>query len=105
MNVKVNMVLISGVNTDHAAEVSRVARDAGAIMINPTPVVGCDDIGLPTPDRHELEAARAAAREILPTFELCKHCRADACGIPGGQDGLIWTAPEAQSASNLIRRT
>ena len=27
--------------------------------------------------------AREAAEQYLPVFRHCKHCRADACGIPG----------------------
>ena len=30
-----------------------------------------------------LEKVRAEAGEYLEVFRHCKHCRADACGIPG----------------------
>jgi len=39
---------------------------------------------VPTCD--DLYNARKSAEEFLEVFHHCKHCRADACGIPGESD-------------------
>jgi len=82
--VKINTVLIPGVNDHHVQEVARATAGAGALLINIIPLIPQYEMEdrLP-PDCYQLNAARAAAEKHLPVFRHCKQCRADACGIPG----------------------
>ncbi len=82
--VKINTVLIPGVNDDHIGEIARVASGVGASMINIIPLIPQNEMeSLRPPDCNELNAAREAAERYLPVFRHCRQCRADACGIPG----------------------
>ena len=41
---------------------------------------------VPAPNCEQLDRARTQAEKHLEVFRHCKHCRADACGIPGKED-------------------
>jgi nitrogen fixation protein NifB len=84
MAVKVNTVLIPGVNDAEIAPVAKAARDRGAVIQNVTPLIptgGFRHWRAPRPD--ELEVAREAGSGFLPQFLSCRQCRADAVGVPG----------------------
>jgi nitrogen fixation protein NifB len=85
--VKVNMVLIPGVNDHEVAETARAVKEAGAWMFNLIPLLPQGAFsGLQAPSCADLHAARTAAEGHLPVFRHCQHCRADAVGIPGVSD-------------------
>lgn len=86
--VKINTVLIPGINDTHIEELARVARKLGASMMNVLPLIPQGGMrGHPAPDCHQLALARAGAEQHLPVFRHCRQCRADACGVPGkGKD-------------------
>jgi len=89
--VKINTVLIPGMNTESVAEVAKATAEAGASLINIIPLIPQHEMALLCqPNCEELDAARLAAEEFLPVFRHCLHCRADACGIPGS--GLDYAA-------------
>lgn len=84
LTVKVNTVLVPGVNEEEVPHIAALARQAGAAVMNLTPLIPCgllSNAAPPTPQ--QLSAARQAARAYLPQFTHCRQCRADACGIPG----------------------
>lgn len=85
--VKVNTVLIPGINDKHIKKTAQTVKEAGATLYNIIPLIPqyeLKDISAPT--CIQLEKARAEAEEYLEVFRHCKHCRADACGIPGQED-------------------
>ncbi len=85
--VKVNTVLIPGVNATHVGEIAAAVAKAGAQLMNIIPLLPQADFStLPPPNAMELEAAFAAASAEIDVFRHCKRCRADAVGIPGGRD-------------------
>ncbi|MDI6710070.1 MAG: radical SAM protein [Bacillota bacterium] len=82
--VKVNTVLIPGVNEGHVAEVSRVVKGLGVRLMNVMPLVpraGFRD--LPAPGAAMMRAARTAAGAFTPQMDWCRQCRADAAGLLG----------------------
>lgn len=82
--VKVNMVLIPGINAHHVETVAKTVAQAGASLMNLIPLIPQFEMADRTPPNcTELQAAREAAEKHLQVFRHCKHCRADACGIPG----------------------
>lgn len=83
--VKINTVLIPGINEEHVGDIARVTADVGASLINVIPLIPQHEMHdkIP-PSCHELNSAREAAEQYLPVFRHCRQCRADACGIPGG---------------------
>lgn len=82
--VKINTVLIPGINEGHIGEIARMTAAVGASLINIIPLIPQHEMkNFRAPNCHELNKAREAAEKYLPVFRHCQHCRADACGIPG----------------------
>jgi nitrogen fixation protein NifB len=82
--VKINTVLVPGINDRHVGDVARAAAAAGASLINVIALIPQHEFSyLPAPSQAQLELARRDAAEYLTVFSHCQRCRADACGIPG----------------------
>ncbi len=92
--VKINTVLIPGINEHEVGEIARVTAERGASIINVIPLIPQHELAdHPAPDCDALQKARDAAGKSLAVFRHCRQCRADACGIPGsGKDfgGLLY---------------
>jgi nitrogen fixation protein NifB len=87
MAVKVNTVLIPGVNDKHIADIAKAVKEAGASRQNIIPLIPQNEFAnIDAPSCKQIEEARAEAGVYLEQFRHCKHCRADACGIPGVSD-------------------
>jgi nitrogen fixation protein NifB len=85
--VKVNTVLIPGVNDEHIEDIARAAAEAGAHIYNIIPLIPQHELAhIEAPDCHMLQKAKTSGAKHLEVFHHCKHCRADACGIPGLSD-------------------
>jgi nitrogen fixation protein NifB len=85
--VKINTVLIPDINDAHVAEIARTTSELGAALINIIPLIPQHEMAdFEAPDCALLNEAREAAEAYLPVFRHCRHCRADACGIPGISD-------------------
>ncbi|MFT3951212.1 MAG: radical SAM protein [Oscillospiraceae bacterium] len=84
ITVKVNTVLIAGVNDDHIEEVARTVSEAGAKIYNLIPLIPrakFSDASVLT--CAQIDGARAKAEPYIDVFRHCQHCRADAVGVPG----------------------
>jgi nitrogen fixation protein NifB len=87
LTVKINMVLIPGVNDGQTERIAQSAREWGASLMNIIPLIPANDLaGCPAPTEAETEAAVRTAEKHLPVKRNCRRCRADACGIIGGED-------------------
>jgi nitrogen fixation protein NifB len=88
--VKVNTVLVPGVNSSHVTEIARGIKKRGAHLMNIMPLISCGKFKCVTPpSAEEIRAARNECENIIPQFTVCKQCRADVCGIPGIDDKTI----------------
>lgn len=86
VTVKVNTVLIPGINDMHIGDIAKAAASAGATIMNIIPLIPQQEFfNRRAPNCLEINAARAAAEVHLPVFRHCQQCRADACGIPGSK--------------------
>ena len=86
VTVKVNTIIIPGVNDDHVEEVARTVADLGADICNCIPI--CPVEGTPfaeieAPSAAEVAEIRSRAGEHLPLMHHCTRCRADAVGLLG----------------------
>lgn len=84
VTVKVNTVLVPGINDHHIAETAKRVSMLGAVMYNIIPIIpqaGLRDVKKPTID--QIVKARKDAAEYIRVFMHCQHCRADAVGVPG----------------------
>ena len=82
LTVKVNTVLIPGVNEKEIDAIARMAQSAGAAVMNIMPMIPCGKMSSHrAPTQEELGAARMQAASWMRQFTFCRQCRADACGV------------------------
>lgn len=84
MTVKVNTVLIPGVNDEQVPSVARKVKELGASVMNVMPLIPqaeFADVAPPSPE--QLEEVRRANEGIIGQFKHCRQCRADAVGLIG----------------------
>jgi nitrogen fixation protein NifB len=85
--VKVNTVLIPGINDQHILEIAKKVKELGAYTQNIMPLIPqhrLAHISPPTPE--ERKKIQAECSKIIPQMCHCRQCRADACGKLGGDD-------------------
>ena len=98
MVVKVNSVLIPGLNEDHIVEIAREVKERGASLMNILPLIPLGKMKhYSRPDCSMMERVREEVEEIIPVFRACTQCRADAYGIPGkkNEDKHLGMTPQS----------
>jgi nitrogenase molybdenum-iron protein alpha/beta subunit/MoaA/NifB/PqqE/SkfB family radical SAM enzyme len=83
ITVKVNAVMIKGVNDSHIPDIASRVRGLGCSITNimrMIPVPGSAFENIPPPGERELEDTRLECEKILPQLRGCRGCRADAAG-------------------------
>ncbi len=88
--VKVNSIIIPGVNDGHIEAVARRVSELGVDILNcvpyfPNPGSAFGD--LPEPSIETVKAVRAAAGRHIKQMRHCTRCRADAVGLLGEAPG------------------
>jgi nitrogen fixation protein NifB len=86
ITVKINSILIPGVNENHIEEVARVCASLGADVINCIPLIPTAETpfeNVEKPDSKMLFKVRTLASTHLPLMSHCARCRADAAGLLG----------------------
>jgi len=84
LTIKINTVLVPGVNDDQIPLISDKVKSLGAFVMNIMPLIPQADFAHvlpPTPER--LEALRQANEKVIGQFKHCRQCRADAVGLIG----------------------
>jgi nitrogen fixation protein NifB len=82
--VKVNSVLIPGLNDEHIVDIAREVKKRGASLMNVIPLIPLGKMkDYSRPTCAQIEKVRDEVEEIIPIFRACTQCRADAYGIPG----------------------
>lgn len=92
--VKVNSVVIPGVNDAHLEEVSRVVKEKGAFLHNLMPLIAEAEhgtfygvMGQRGPTHNELQALQDLCEGDMRMMRHCRQCRADAVGLIGEDRG------------------
>jgi len=86
ITVKINSIIIPGVNEDHIKEVARVTKELGADIMNCIPLLPTKDTlfeGLTQPDHKMTFKVRCEAGKYIEMMTHCARCRADAAGLLG----------------------
>lgn len=92
MTIKVNTVLIPGVNEGQIPLIAEKVKSVGAFVMNVMPIIPqADFAGIIPPTPEEIGAVQAANEKIIGQFRHCRQCRADAVGLIG-QDMQFATA-------------
>ncbi len=84
ITVKVNTIIIPGVNDHHVAAVAQQMAALGVDVLNLMPVYPNADTPLaevPEPTPGHMAALRQEAETFLPQMRHCTRCRADAVGL------------------------
>lgn len=96
--VKVNSVLIPGINDDHLAEVNAAVRARGAFLHNIMPLISDPAhgthfglCGQPGPTPAQLKAVHDRLGDGAKLMKHCRQCRADAVGLLGEDRGAEFT--------------
>lgn len=87
ITIKVNTVLVPGVNDAHIGEIAKTVSALGVSRYNVIPLIPNGELSeFTAPDCRAVEAARALAAPYVEVFRHCRQCRADALGVVGGED-------------------
>lgn len=87
ITVKVNTVLVPGINDHHIEEIAKTVSEAGATIYNIIPLIPQHELSnCRAPSCMEIDGARQKAEPYIDVFRHCQRCRADAIGVPGGTD-------------------
>lgn len=81
--VKINIVMIKGINDKHIPEIVKKVKECGAYMTNIMPLIPVKDSVFqdrPTVNDIELNDMRKQCNKYLKQMYHCKQCRADAIG-------------------------
>lgn len=84
--VKINSIIIPGVNENHIPEVAKKCAGLGADVINCIPLIPTSETPFETvekPDTKMIFKVRTLSSEFLPIMSHCARCRADAAGLLG----------------------
>ena len=101
--VKVNSIVIPGVNDTHIPEIARVVKSLGATIMNCIPLCPVEDTAfsdLDEPDGLMMARVRIQSGESVPQMSHCARCRADAVGLLG-QDQSIEFAQTLESFTHM----
>jgi nitrogen fixation protein NifB len=96
--VKVNSVMIPGINDVHLQEVSRIVKAKGAFLHNVMPLIAEAEhgtfygvMGQRGPNSKELQDLQDACSGDMNMMRHCRQCRADAVGLLGEDRGSEFT--------------
>ncbi len=96
--VKVNSVMIPGVNDQHLKEVSKVVKQKGAFLHNVMPLISEEEhgtfygvMGQRGPSAEELQDLQDECAGDMNMMRHCRQCRADAVGLLGEDRGEEFT--------------
>lgn len=84
VTVKVNTVIVPGINDSHAAAIAETVRSWGADLMNCIPLIPVKGTALAPcgePAAESMRSVREQAERFLPQMRHCMRCRADACGL------------------------
>lgn len=87
ITVKVNTVLVPEININHIETIARTVKEHGASIYNIIPLIPQYELSeCSAPNCLQIDSSRKIASKYIDVFKHCQHCRADAIGIPGGED-------------------
>lgn len=96
--VKVNSVMIPGVNDEHLKEVSQIVKQKGAFLHNVMPLIAEAEhgtfygvMGQRGPSQDDLMDLQDACSGDMNMMRHCRQCRADAVGLLGEDRGDEFT--------------
>ena len=99
MTVKINTVVVPGINDCHVGEIARRVAELGADVMNCMPlyhVQGTPLHDVAPPSQELLRLVREEAKAFMPQMGHCSRCRADAAGMIG--------EPQSKEIMELLKK-
>lgn len=84
--IKVNSVVMPGINSDHIVEIAKKVGEMGVELFNCMPYYpspGSNFEHIPEPKKEEINKIRKEAQKYVKQMRHCTRCRADAVGLLG----------------------
>jgi nitrogen fixation protein NifB len=84
LTVKVNTIVVPGINNEHVEKVARKMAEMRVDILNVMPMypnVDTPFADIPEPAPQVMKALREQAEKFLPQMHHCTRCRADAVGL------------------------
>jgi len=84
LSVKVNTVILPGINDEHIRAIATTVRGLGVDVMNCLPVIpvsGTPFSGLVPPSPDDMHRLRNTASQYVPQMNHCRRCRSDAIGL------------------------
>lgn len=103
ITVKINTIIIPGVNTGHISDVAKKMSELGVDIFNCLPLCRNPDTPfehIAEPDKALIESIRKEAKAYIPQMHHCTRCRADAAGLLG-EDNIGETIGRVQNCASL----
>lgn len=107
IHVKINTVIIPGINDTHAEEIAACTAGLGAKIQNCIPLIpvaGTPFEGLSSPSAERMHTLRSQAGKRLPQMTHCSQCRADAAGLLGNPRNLDRLLEDAAVIKATVER-
>lgn len=92
MLVKINSILLAGINETHIPEVAKRVKALGADIMNVIPVLITEDTAFADmipPSSSLTDKVRAEVAQNITLMSHCRRCRADAVGLLGKDDPTL----------------
>ena len=93
ITVKINTIILPGINDHHIAEVAKVVANLGADVMNCIPVIPNKETlfeAMEEPSKQMVFLVRTLAKEHIPMMTHCSRCRADAAGLLGKDNTEVY---------------
>lgn len=84
ITVKVNCIVIPGINDHHVEDIAKKMKELGVDLLNCMamfPNINTPFADIEQPGKEMMEQLRATAENYLPQMRHCTRCRADAVGL------------------------
>jgi nitrogen fixation protein NifB len=84
VTIKINTIIVPGINDHHAVEIVEKMAKLGADISNCVPlypVAGTPFASLVSPSHEQIASIRSEVSKLLPIMTHCTRCRADAVGL------------------------
>jgi len=97
--VKINTVVMPGINDSHVKEIAKCVSEMKADILNCIPlyhVAGTPFASIPSLSKEKMESIREEVKAYLPQMSHCSRCRADAAGLTGH--------PQSNEVMELLRK-
>lgn len=89
ITVKINTIIIPGINDEHIPEIAKTVSELGADILNCIPLYHIPNTvfaDIEEPTNEMIKRVRKEAAKYLPQMYHCARCRADAVGLLGKDD-------------------